>query len=502
MSIRFQLPLFWKFAIAIIAIVVVFGAINLHLIWRGIYGPLEREFQHRGEFVAQNIAHQSIGPVLYEEYSSLQKMVDHAMAVDTTIAYIFVLNGSNDVLAHSFEKGVPEGLISVHTATGGRRPSSVRMVESVERPDDLIKDIAVAIEDPRIGTVRVGLYERPIRGYVIAIVQVFLMMVMFFLALGLVGAFAFAKTITKPIRMIVAVSNQMRFLEGTQDLPVHVSIREKLFGRIPMMFRAEDELDLLARQFNTMIDRLSLAHINIVKTQQQMIQSEKLAAIGTLAAGIAHEVNNPLAGLKNCIRRMGSNPANADQNIKYLALMKIAVERIELVVSGLLQFVRTQPTEKATVHMATVVENALMLVGHRLETSRITVDKQLATSELGFRGSRNQIEQVIVNLLLNAVDAIDERAVSEPNCTKKIVLNLDCRDGQIIMAIRDNGVGMTQETTDKIFDPFFTTKSSGRGTGLGLSVSRTIVREHGGELTVESTPGVGTTFTLRLPAGD
>jgi two-component system NtrC family sensor kinase len=501
MIFRFQLPLFWKFAIAIIAIVVAFGTINLYLIWRGIYGPLEREFQHRGEFVAQNIAHQSIGPVLYEEYSSLQKMVDHAMAVDTTIAYIFVLNGSNDVLAHSFEKAVPEGLISVHRSTAGRS-SAVRMIASKERPDELIKDIAVAIEDPRIGTVRVGLYEKPIRAQVIAIVQVFLFMVMFFLALGLAGAFAFAKTITKPIRTIVAVSSQMNFLEDTQTLSVRARIREKLFGRIPMMFRAEDELDLLTRQFNTMIDRLSIAHVNILQARQQMIQSEKLAAIGTLAAGIAHEVNNPLAGLKNCVRRMNSNPANADQNIKYLALMKIAVERIELVVSGLLQFVRTQPTEKVTVNMATVVENALMLVGHRLETSRITVDKQLATSELDFRGSRNQIEQVLVNLLLNAVDAIDERAVSEPNCNKKIVLRMDRRDGQIILAVQDNGMGMTQETADKIFDPFFTTKSSGRGTGLGLSVSQTIVREHGGELTVESEPGTGTIITLRLPGGD
>jgi two-component system NtrC family sensor kinase len=375
------------------------------------------------------------------------------------------------------------------------------MVASVDRPDNLIKDIAVAIEDPRIGTVRVGLYEQPIRSQVIAIVQVFLMMVMFFLALGLAGAFAFANAITKPIRTIVEVSNQMRFLEDTETLPVHVRIREKLFGRIPMMFRAEDELDLLAQQFNTMIDRLSLAHVNIVRAQQQMIQSEKLAAIGTLAAGIAHEVNNPLAGLKNCIRRMSSSPAHAEQNIKYLALMKIAVERIELVVSGLLQFVRTQPAEKATVDMATVVENALMLVGHRLESSRITVVKQLATIELDFRGSHNQIEQVMVNLLLNAVDAIDERAVTEPDCDKKIVLDLDRRDGEIILAIQDNGVGMNLETANKIFDPFFTTKSSVRGTGLGLSVSQTIVREHGGELTVESKPGVGTKFTLRLPVG-
>lgn len=501
MSYRFQLPLFWKFAIAIVTIVLIFGSINLYLIWRGIYDPLESEFQHRGEFVAQNIAHQSIGPVLYEEYSTLQKMVDHAMAVDTTIAYIFVLGGSNEVLAHSFERTVPEGLISLHQGTSGRSPAT-RLIASIERPDELIKDISVPIEDRRIGTVRVGLYERPIRSQVVAIIQLFLLMVMLFLALGLVGAFAFAKTITKPIRAIVDVSGRMNFLEDEKALPVRARIREKLFDRFPMIFRAEDELDLLARQFNTMIDRLSLAHVNMLRARQQIIQSEKLAAIGTLASGIAHEVNNPLAGLKNCIRRMSSNPAKTDQNIKYLHLMEAAVERIEFVVSGLLQFVRAQPNEKTTVNMATVVENALMLIGHRLETSRIAVDKQLATTALDFRGSRNQIEQVVVNLLLNAVDAVDERAMNDPTCIKKIVLNLDRDDGQVILAIRDHGVGMTVEMIDKIFDPFFTTKSSGRGTGLGLSVSQTIVREHGGELAVESQLGVGTTFTLRLPLGE
>ncbi len=208
--------------------------------------------------------------------------------------------------------------------------------------NEVILDVATPILDGKIGTVRVGLKETSIIADVQKTVNIFWIMVAAFLSVGIIGALIFAKFITKPIITIQNVADNIELDQiGKKEIP-QIKIRDKFLNRVKMLFRAEDEIDILADKFNQMILRLDKAYRDLQNAQSTIIQSEKLATVGTLTAGLAHEINNPVAGLQNCIRRIQNDPSNLEQNIKYIKMMETAVDKIERVVGNLLNFTRNK----------------------------------------------------------------------------------------------------------------------------------------------------------------
>lgn len=494
----FYLPLFWKFTIAVVFIVALFGGINIALIWREVYEPLDQELENRGIFIAKSLASQAISPMLYEDIVSLQKLVDNIHEIDSTVEYIFILNNQGNVIAHSFDTKVPSGLIQANRLNS---PNAVRIqsIISKQNKDYLIKDIAVPILDGRIGIVRIGLLEKHIRDDVNETVGVFFLMVSAFLLLGLLGAFIFAHIITEPIKKIADTAEHFELESLRTKLKTEITVRWKLLQSFPKLLRSEDELDLLAGKFNEMIERLEKTYGELRSTQKNLLQSEKLASIGTLAAGIAHEINNPIAGLQNCIRRLSKDPANLEQNKKYLVMMADAATRIETVVQGLLNYSRKHDLYFEDLNIVSLIENALVLTGYKLEKFRIGFEKTYPSNIPVIRGSANQLEQVIVNLVINGIDAIIEKSKNDPYCHKKIFFRILLMPEDMILEIEDTGIGIPSKNIDKIFDPFFTTKSAGEGTGLGLAVSYNIIKDHDGDISVKSIPGQGTTFQIVLP---
>jgi two-component system, NtrC family, sensor kinase len=228
---------------------------------------------------------------------------------------------------------------------------------------------------------------------------------------------------------------------------------------------------------------------DLQEAQAQLIQAEKLASVGTLAAGIAHEVNNPLQAIA-----LDLESAIEDVEAKlpevYDALVRTqsSVDRITRIVKGLLAFARPTKPELEAVDLNQAVKEMLTLARRELEDKRVSVRTDLKASQV-VKGSADQLMQVFLNLVLNARDAM-------PNGGKLTVSTYD-EDGFVALCVRDTGMGIEPDAISQLFDPFYTTKAS--GTGLGLAVSYGIIQSHEGRIEVQSEPGKGTEFIVQLP---
>jgi two-component system, NtrC family, sensor kinase len=229
--------------------------------------------------------------------------------------------------------------------------------------------------------------------------------------------------------------------------------------------------------------------------QQQVAQADKLAAIGQLAGGVAHEVNNPLGGIlafAQLLKRRIAVGAVGHEEIDEIEQSALRCKRI---VEGLLRFSRlARPEERHAADLNEIVGETLVLVRRQYSVASVAIDADLGADLVPVLCNANQIQQVLLNLLQNAFDAMPAGGT--------IRVTTAAAPGAVVLSVADEGSGIHPESLSRIFDPFFTTKAEGKGTGLGLAVSAGIVRGHGGRLSVASTPGKGTTFTLLLPAAE
>lgn len=228
-----------------------------------------------------------------------------------------------------------------------------------------------------------------------------------------------------------------------------------------------------------------------IRMEEQMVQNEKLTSLGLLAAGVAHEVNTPLAVISNYIQMLSKQMPGEDPRQKTIEKIVKQTFRASEIVNNLLNFSRTGAAEFSEVDLNSVLDETLSLVQHPFRTARVNVIRNFAESLPLMLGSTTRLQQVFLNLLMNARDAMPSGGMIE--------LRTYAQNGSVEVEITDTGIGIRPENLHRIFDPFFTTKSSGRGTGLGLSVSYGIVKEHGGKVEVRSTMEKGTSFRLEFP---
>jgi PAS domain S-box-containing protein len=229
-----------------------------------------------------------------------------------------------------------------------------------------------------------------------------------------------------------------------------------------------------------------------VRLEEQLQHTEKMASVGLLAAGVAHEVNTPLAGISSYTQLLRGQLEEDDPRQQVLEKIEKQSFRAAKIINGLLNFSRSSGTEFDRVDVNKVLADVLALVEHQLDGSRIRVRRELAPQVPPVRGNENRIQQVFFNLILNARDAMPSGGW--------LTLRTHADDDTVVVEVSDTGHGIRREHIRRIYDPFFTTKGIGKGTGLGLSVSYGIVQEHGGAIFVESDPGQGTTFQVALPA--
>ena len=282
----------------------------------------------------------------------------------------------------------------------------------------------------------------------------------------------FRQRVVKPVAQLLEATNKVAAGDLEHQLPVN----------------RNDELGSLQRSFNGMTRQLATA-------QSQVYQSNKLASIGQLAAGVAHEINNPLTGVLVHSSFLHKRAVEGSEEQKDLETIVHETKRCREIVKGLLDFARQAPTSKGTVEINPVIERALKIVDNQLRVKEIKVIRALRDDLPTTYADDNQIAQVLINLLVNAADAIGSGG-------GEVYIATEIRETEegpaIEIKVADSGCGIAEQHLGRIFEPFFTTKEQ-QGTGLGLAVVWGIIRQHGGTIQVDSGPGRGATFTILLP---
>jgi two-component system NtrC family sensor kinase len=285
---------------------------------------------------------------------------------------------------------------------------------------------------------------------------------------------------------------------------------------------SSEELDELARSFDVMRERLRTAMTEInqftqkleskveVRTEQlkaaqkKLVQSDRLASLGQLAASVAHEINNPVSGVLNLAMLMqrilkedGVPPERLPDFRKYLGQVVSETSRVGRIVSDLLAFSRRGKPQRAPADLNKIVRMTLSLVQHKLKLSNVEVEATLREDLPAVPCDASQMQQVVLNLVLNAAEATQNKALDKR--PGRLTIETFAADGMVWLTVSDNGDGIPAENLARIFDPFFTTKSDGKGVGLGLAVSYGIIQAHGGDIEVKSKVGEGATFAVSLP---
>ena len=241
-----------------------------------------------------------------------------------------------------------------------------------------------------------------------------------------------------------------------------------------------------------------------VQANRAVARTERLAAVGRLAAGVVHEINNPLATISACAEALESRVAegaygegpDVEDLREYLQLIRGEAFRCKQITNGLLDFSRARAVEPAPVNLSEVVESAARLLAHQKRGASIKIEVELANGLPLVSGDMGQLQQAVIILAENAIDAMPEGGT----LTMRTLGEGDEENESVVIEVCDTGHGIREEIRERIFDPFFTTKEVGRGTGLGLAVCYGIVTEHGGRIGVESAVGRGSTFRITLPA--
>ena len=296
-----------------------------------------------------------------------------------------------------------------------------------------------------------------------------------------------------------------------RDLEAGVSLLARGDFNHRIEVKSGDEMESLGQAFNEMTRRLRELYTDLARQvnerSRQLVRSEKLASVGFLAAGVAHEINNPIAGIAFCAEALESrlkeltllaNKSSGQQNhpcivdfARYLKLIQEEAFRCKNITEKLLDFSRTTEHKREAVSLPILVQSVLDVTAH-LQNSKgkkIEIKEEQPTKAWI---NAEEIKSVILNLIVNGLDSMDDGGI--------LTIVIREKDGQAELAIKDTGIGMNQEVLENIFEPFFTQNRTGKGTGLGLTISHKIIQQHGGEIEASSDGlGRGSVFTIRLP---
>lgn len=317
---------------------------------------------------------------------------------------------------------------------------------------------------------------------------------------GVVSAFFILHVVRRPVKQLIVGAE--RVAKGDLDAEIRVESGNEM-GQLAHAFndmtrelrQARRELTAWSGQLET---RLQEKTAELTRTQREVAHMDKTASLGKLAATVAHELNNPLAGILNyaklTARTLRESPTQVPEAREiggYLTLIQKEADRCGVIVRSLLTFARRGGADMVPQPLAPIVQRALMLVRHHLEISNVRLETRLPEQEERITCDAGQIEQALLALLVNAVEAMPQGGV--------LRVEVAPTDGGIRLTVADNGVGIPADALDHIFEPFYSTKDRQEGVGLGLSVAHGIVQRHGGVIRVDSEVGKGTTFHIVLP---
>jgi len=355
-------------------------------------------------------------------------------------------------------------------------PGSLAMVKETERDG---KPMISGIANVGIGGLRAGA-EIPKSVAYFALRNLLINLILLSLGLLIVAAVVsliWSSQMTRSLGQLTRAAHAI----GQGDFDVQVAVPSR------------DEMGQLAGSFNQMASELHGRDQALKEAQAQLIQSEKMAAFGQLGAGIAHEVKNPLAGIQGMIQLTTRSLSPDNPLLETFAVLEKETKRCRTIIDSLLKFARQENLEPEPIALHDVVADTKAILHHELSLHKITLVTAIPENLPLIHGSANQIQQVLMNLLLNAEQAMEPRGHGTVE-----VKAVQRDDDSVELSVEDDGPGIPRAVQARIFEPFFTTKPTGKGTGLGLAVTFGIMRAHRGTIDVESEEGRGTKFILRF----
>jgi len=318
-----------------------------------------------------------------------------------------------------------------------------------------------------------------------------LWIVLFILLIATFGYYLLSKTVVNPVHKLISLTKDIS--RGVTPLSPNLGKITEINKLQEALVNMSDEIEASKKKLEINIDNLEDANKQLVDTQKELIASEKMASLGKLSAGVAHEIGNPLSAISGYMEILSKGHGlDQEQKNKYMEKVSAEIDRINRIISTLLDYAKPREILESKSNLNEIIKKAVDLLSNQGIFKRITLETSLSEYPLTIKIDEFQLLQVFINLLINAKDAVDNDG--------EITISSFLNDENIAeVSIIDNGTGISRENLDKIFDPFFTTKEPGSGTGLGLSISHRIIKQFDGNITVTSNPGEGTEFILTFP---
>ncbi len=311
---------------------------------------------------------------------------------------------------------------------------------------------------------------------------------LFALVIAIFGALILNRLIIRPLKNLLQATQEIS--KGNFNVQVPIDFQNE-FGQLAQAFnQMAKELAEKQKNLEQKLKELEQTNEELRRTQNQLIVSEKMASVGKLAAGVAHEIGNPLSIINGYIEFLSRSKNLSDDEKEILRRVNEEVRRIHQIIKDLLDYSRPPTGALEPVDFNQLVNETLNLVKLQKGFDRIETKLELDETLPTILGNRNQLKQVLVNLLLNALDAMPNGGT--------LIIKTKSDNHNVVAEVIDTGIGIAPEHLNKIFDPFFTTKEPGKGTGLGLSISLKLIENMGGTIEVESELGKGSTFRIKL----
>jgi len=426
-----------------------------------------------GWTLAENVRQQLESMVLTEDRLRLNEAIRAAEQSDNNIDYIFVLDNNNTPLASTFAMGVPKSLIELV----GQEPPRKTVTTFFEDGKSRL-NMSIPLMGGDLGSLHIGINRDPVLAFAYASILKLSIVFLLMTVTALAVAVFIGRSVGRPLSQIA-------------------NVLSKASGRWPQLddINAGPTLEIqeFVAIFKQMINELEQAEQRRQEYEHKLLATERMASIGQLAAEVAHEINNPLDGLIEITRYLEQIGHKPEKVRKYLPLMQQGLEQIERIGRKLLRF-----SHKDTEHYSEVfdvrgvIDDTVALLNSSMKKRGVSVEVSYKTRCFAV-GNAVATGQTVMNLLLNAADAMADGG-------GKVDVEVSAVNGQVLIAVEDRGSGINEGISEQIFEPFFSTKKVGRGTGLGLTVSRNLIRKGAGELVLaeRKTAKGGARFMIKL----
>jgi len=476
-----------KFILVAFMCILIFTSIGSLILVSREEALYKQDLENQGKVLVQISRLMVTNVMVYNELGIIddQELIDYfdyfiiqLMERDKRVKKVVILNDKSQVLAHSdilrygetyVDKPIREAIKNLQTeiAYDGSGEDAVLKITT-----------PLNIDTKNWGVLQLGLSTKEMQASITSLKQGIAALNFVFSMLSLVIISVGANVLSKPV---------VKLSEIMDGIQTHGDLDRKYYK----LEDRRDEIGKLQDSFQWMSHRLREADREHKKTVDVLSQTEKMVSIGRLASGVAHEINNPLSGITLCFENLVTTETDEAKREKLIHAIRDGHQKIKYIVEHLLDFSRMTIPEKTSVDINHLITSVIIFIKYSAIKKNIKIVSDISDDIPPIMIDKNKMSQVFLNIMINAVYSMADGGV--------LTIKAELKDNFCVVYIKDVGVGIPDDVIPYIFDPFFTTKDVGEGTGLGLSLSKGIVEQHGGAIEVESEIGAGSTFCIKLP---